>query len=134
MKEFATVESTQGEFAIVTVKRSTACGDSCETCPSRCNTRSNKIKVRNPIGAVLGDRVVIEMETSKVLKSAFLVYILPLIMFFVGYIIGEVYKMSETKSVICALSLFTLTYIILSLIDRVRKYNCTTSIVEVVER
>lgn len=42
----------------------------------------------NPIGAEKGDIVVIESESSVVLKAAALVYLLPLALFLIGYLVS----------------------------------------------
>ena len=44
--------------------------------------------VQNPIGAKPGDLVVIESQTGPVLKAAAVLYMLPLVLFFPGYILG----------------------------------------------
>ena len=43
----------------------------------------------NAIGAQPGDAVVVESDTGTVLKGAMLLYVLPLITFLTGYIVGE---------------------------------------------
>ena len=133
MKEYAIVESTFSEYAVVSVKRSTACGDSCAVCPAKCNTRSNKITVKNLAGASAGDKVVIEMLTSTILKSAFLVYIFPLIMLFLGYFVGEYKGFSQNLSVVFSLAMFLLTFLLLYLYDKVRKNHYTAIITEIIE-
>ena len=44
---------------------------------------------RNHTDAGIGDRVLIEGETGRVLGLAALVYMLPLVLFFIGYAIGN---------------------------------------------
>lgn len=43
----------------------------------------------NPIGACPGDSVVVESDSGTVLKGAMLLYVVPLITFLAGYILGE---------------------------------------------
>ena len=43
---------------------------------------------RNPIGARAGDLVVIQSETGPVLMGAAVLYMLPLVLFFLGYALG----------------------------------------------
>ena len=134
MREIGVVESTNGAIAIVSVKRSTACGDSCATCSSQCNFRGNKITVGNRIGAMPGDLVAIEMKTSTVLKSAFLVYILPILVLFAGYFITEHKTGSETKSLITGLLAFGITFIFLVFWDKINKEKFMTSITKIIEK
>lgn len=48
------------------------------------------VTARNRAQAEVGERVLIEGESSQVLGLAVLVYVLPLILFFVGYVLGSV--------------------------------------------
>ena len=43
---------------------------------------------RNPIGARPGDTVTVESATGPVLKAAAVLYMLPLVLFIVGYLVG----------------------------------------------
>ena len=43
----------------------------------------------NPIGAKAGELVVISSETSSVLAAAAVLYILPILLFFLGFLLGE---------------------------------------------
>ena len=43
---------------------------------------------RNPIGARPGDLVTVESATGPVLKAAAVLYVLPLVLFFLGYYLG----------------------------------------------
>ncbi len=134
MREVGVVESTNGTIAVVSVKRSTACGDSCATCSSQCKVKGNKITVGNKIGAMPGDKVEIEMKTATVLKSAFLVYIFPIFMFFLGYFVTEYKTRSENKSLIAGLLVFAVTFIFLLIWDKVNKEKFVTSITEIIEK
>lgn len=79
----------------VETSRASACGG----CSSKegCGTSSfsrllgNKasfFKVQNPIGAALGERVVIGMEEAALLKSSLLVYLVPLAFLLAGAMLG----------------------------------------------
>ena len=43
----------------------------------------------NPIGAGVGDLVKVESASAPVLKAAAVLYLLPLVLFFLGYFLGE---------------------------------------------
>jgi sigma-E factor negative regulatory protein RseC len=49
---------------------------------------------RNPIGAKPGDLVTVNADSAPVLKAAAVLYILPLVLFFVGYIGGAFVNLS----------------------------------------
>lgn len=134
MKEIGMVESTNGNLAVVSVKRSTACGDSCATCSAQCNMRGNKITAKNKAGAMVGDLVTIEMKTSTVLKSAFMVYILPLLMLFLGYFYAEYKTGDETLSLITSLGAFAVTFIFLLIWDKINKNKFVITITDIIEK
>jgi sigma-E factor negative regulatory protein RseC len=100
------VNSTTAE---VTVLRGTACGGNCSSCGGTCNYK-NQINTLalNKIAAAVGDKVTVESRTSKVLGAAVLVYILPLVLFFVGYTISILLSLDETPSIIISLVCFFL--------------------------
>lgn len=70
--------------------RESACSGDCHKC-SGCGAQSETmiLTVHNPIGAKAGDMVVIESATGPVLKAAAMLYILPVVLFLLGYLVGE---------------------------------------------
>ena len=93
MTEEGIVKSVNNGFCEVVVRRKTACGDNCANCGGGCRLNFQSVAARNDIGAEAGDCVIIEMDSGKVLISAFLVYILPLLVFVSSYfIIGSFSK------------------------------------------
>ncbi len=86
MISIGVVESTNGEKAMVGLTRHTACGE-CGACQMGKENLNRRVEALNPLGAKVGDRVTMEMEDQKVLKAAFIVYIIPLIVLIVGMIL-----------------------------------------------
>lgn len=72
--------------------RESACSGDCHKC-SGCGAAKEAIVVeaRNAIGAQVGDLVKIEAESGPVLKAAVVMYMVPMILFFVGYAIGAIW-------------------------------------------
>lgn len=72
--------------------RESACSGDCHKC-SGCGAAKEAIvlEARNAIGAKVGDLVKIEAESGPVLKAAMVMYMVPMILFFVGYAIGAVW-------------------------------------------
>lgn len=66
--------------------RQSACSGDCHQCAG-CGAVQEKmlLTVRNPIGAQPGDMVVIRSDSRSVLAAAAILYLLPLVLFFVGY-------------------------------------------------
>jgi len=69
--------------------------EACDSCASKgaCHTmgggKEMEVAVLNPIGARVGDRVVIKLGTSPFLKATFLVYMFPVLLLVVGAAAGE---------------------------------------------
>lgn len=70
--------------------RESACSGDCHKC-SGCGAAQQTmlLTVKNPIGARPGDLVVVSSESKSVLKAAAVLYMLPLLLFLVGYLLGE---------------------------------------------
>lgn len=99
----------EGGDAVVETSRVSACG-SCSSSQS-CGTTSlsqllgakiNSFKVLNPVGADVGDRVVIGVEESVLLKSSTILYVLPLVCLLAGAVIGDVLAQVSMKDVYSA--------------------------------
>ena len=77
--------------AVVVHVRESACSGDCHKCGG-CGAAKETIllKAENPIGAVRGDLVKLESATGPVLKAAAVLYLLPMLLFFVGYFAGDV--------------------------------------------
>lgn len=73
------------ETAEVVVTRGTACGGSCGSCEACVFENEIKTEARNNISAFPGQKVLLETESRKFYKAAFMVYILPFVFFFLGY-------------------------------------------------
>ena len=76
-------------MATVVHIRESACSGDCHKC-SGCGAAKEAILLdaRNPIGAKPGDLVHVEAASGPVLKAALVMYMLPMVFFFVGYAIG----------------------------------------------
>ena len=90
MQQLVRVRQTHedGTATVIHVRES-ACSGDCHKC-SGCGAAKEAIllEAKNPIGAKLGDLVIIESETGPVLKAAAILYIMPLLLFLAGYIAG----------------------------------------------
>ncbi|HUT44071.1 MAG TPA: SoxR reducing system RseC family protein [Desulfobacterales bacterium] len=67
----------------------------CETCSAKssCNVVENgkemEVEAINEAGAQVGDRIIISIETSSLLKASFLLYIFPILLMIAGAVIGQ---------------------------------------------
>lgn len=80
------------DMAEIEVTRRSACGHDCAKCGGcgGLETQTLYVTARNRAKADVGERVLIEGETGQVLGLAMLVYVLPIVLFFVGYALGSV--------------------------------------------
>ena len=93
MRQTVTVLSVGAGTARVAYDRPTACHNDCSHCEGGCGATAAKERVvvtaENPIGAGPGDRVIMEADSRAVYSAVFLVYVLPVVLFFTGYFGGE---------------------------------------------
>lgn len=109
--------------AMVIHVRESACSGDCHKC-SGCGAAKEAVlfTADNPIGAKRGDLVKVESDTGTVLKAAVVLYVLPLVLFFLGYYIGDV--LWSLGALIACLG-FVLGVVIIVIYDRkvVKKKN-----------
>lgn len=90
MQQLVRVRQTHEDgIATVVHIRESACSGDCHKC-SGCGAAKEAIllEAKNPIGAKMGDLVIIESESGPVLKAAAVMYMLPMVFFFAGYALG----------------------------------------------
>ena len=87
MTQIATVEKIlPGGMAEISVPRKSACGHDCEECAG-CGVSGASVRAvaRNDARAEVGQKVVVESSTKNLLGVMLLVYLLPIMLFLVGY-------------------------------------------------
>jgi sigma-E factor negative regulatory protein RseC len=105
----------EGMAEVVRVRES-ACSGDCHKCAG-CGAASQTMifTAYNPIGASVGDKVIVESDTATVLRGAVLLYVVPLVTFLVGYILGE---HVWGKGILCSIAGFVLGMLPIKLYDR----------------
>lgn len=91
MEQLVRVRDTfEDGTAMVIHVRESACSGDCHKC-SGCGAAKETvlIKAKNPIGAKRGDLVKLESATGPVLKAAAVLYMIPMVLFFAGYFLGD---------------------------------------------
>lgn len=75
----------------VVILRQSACSGDCHKCAG-CGAVEQKVLLdaHNPIGASIGDTVTVRTESGPVLAGAAILYLLPVVLFFAGYLLGAV--------------------------------------------
>ena len=87
MTQIATVEKVfHNGTAEISVPRKSACGHDCEECAG-CGVSGTSVYAiaQNPIHAQVGQKVVVESSSKKLLGLMLIVYMLPFALFLLGY-------------------------------------------------
>lgn len=91
MEQLVRVKETFDDgTALVVHIRESACSGDCHKC-SGCGAAKEAVifSAVNHIGASRGDLVKVESATGPVLKAAVVLYVIPLVLFFLGYYAGS---------------------------------------------
>ncbi len=101
----------------VAVDRETACSGNCANCLG-CPDTTRVIEAKNPIGAGVGDDVVIGTDTSAVLTAAFFVYLLPLLLIFGVCILADAYLKNAALTTVLVLLAVVVWMAVIRLLNR----------------
>ena len=92
MQTKATVISTEGEFAVIKTERTSACegchkatDGGCSVCSMLGSDKVLCTRALNKVEAKVGDTVMVESRTGRMLMYAALVFLLPLILALAGW-------------------------------------------------
>ena len=130
MRETGIVIEASDKICRVSVKRKSACGENCASCKATCNAGEHICEVKNSVGAKIGDGVIIETESRKVLKSAFLVYILPILAFLTVYGVADM-KFSGPISATLAVVSMAMIFVLMRMYDKRHKDELLPEITEI---
>ena len=87
-------------MAEVAVRRTTACGGNCGSCESCVFQNELKTPAINTAQAAPGQKVLIESQSSRIFKAAFLVYVMPLLTFLLGYLLSVLLGLGESLQIV----------------------------------
>lgn len=87
------------DFAEIEVQRQSACGHDCASCGG-CGAPQERIQAvaKNQVNAKVGDIVTIEGENREIMRMAAVVYTIPLILFFVFFVLASLCGLGEGVS------------------------------------
>ncbi len=118
------IEVVDRKTAKLKMQRHSACA-SCGKCATTSEKKDIIVEVDNTIGAQVGDKVKVNMETVNVLKAAAIVYIVPLVALLVGtigtYFVLDLLKINtniETISGAIGLVSMLISFLILKMNDK----------------
>ncbi len=125
-----TVISVLGESAKVLIRKTSACSHDCSEC-SACTAPTFETTVSNPIGACIGDRVVIEARSSRILAISLLVYILPVFLLIAAAIACEAFSLGALEAVPIFVIMIALWVIAIKLTNK--KVHTANTIVDILK-
>lgn len=89
IEEHGVIIEEKGAAVMIKAERTT----SCEGCSSKtlCHSSgaSQLIEADNPVGAKVGDHVVFTVGAGSVLKAGLILYLVPVIAFIIGVVLGQ---------------------------------------------
>lgn len=96
------IDSLTAEIAVA---RQSACGGNCHACGGTCASKSRMtVTAINKAAAAVGDRVVVSSKSAHIIGITLLVYIVPLVLFFIGYAAAALAGLGEKLSIIISLT------------------------------
>ncbi len=142
MKTRATVTSiTDPTHALIEVKRKSACsgcssshGKKCEHCELILGDDRIKCKVRNELGASVGDEVIIASESKGVIFNAFVVFLFPLLVCCIGSTVTYFITHSDKLCAVCFLLCLALSYTAVFIYSKLRVKQTDITITEIVKK
>lgn len=111
------------DMAEVAVTRMTACGGNCGSCESCLLQSEVKTLAKNSAAAQPGQRVLIESRSSAVFGAVFLVYVMPLVCFLIGYGAAYLAGLREGLCILCSFLGLAVGAALLVLSQRHKKKN-----------
>jgi len=111
MDNVGRIEKIDGNKAVISVKRVSACGDNCKSCSSACKVNSviveTDIDTNDDIN--VGDYVEIKAENEVMLKHILVLYGLPFLLMIITVMVFQLLLNGPNKDIISAVaSLFSL--------------------------
>ncbi len=120
-QEAIVVKLLPQDMAEVAVTRMTACGGNCGSCESCMLQSEVRTLAKNRAAAQPGQRVLIESRSSAVFGAIFLVYVMPLLCFLIGYGAAYLAGAREGLCILCSFIGLAVGALILVLSQRRRK-------------
>ena len=117
MQEVAKVISVDGQTAKVSVDKKDECSK-CGMCIFPKNAKALEFEVNNSIGAKQGDTVLMEIQESGKLTALILVFLVPILLILVSFVLAEYVIHSEMWILWLSLISVALWFCVLPIIDK----------------
>ena len=120
MEEIGKVVVNKDESAIVKIERHSACSKCNKKCELAEDNKNDEmlVEVDNPVEAVEGQLVSLEMADKNLTLSALLIYLFPLVSLVLGYFVGSylVPLQGEISGILGAISFFGISALLIKII------------------
>lgn len=134
MEIVGTVISVDKNLAVISVKRTSACGENCANCKSVCQATTVQATAENKAGARVGDIVKVESSTKDVLRAAVVLYILPVLVAIIAAVISYAYKLGDIIAILISVISFFVSFIFTKCFEKnLTPKSYITKIIKVVE-
>ena len=107
------IKNLPDAMAEVAVTRGTACGSNCGNCEACIYANELHTVAYNKINASPGQHVIIETKNAPIFKAEFFVYILPLVLMIIGYLVPSKFGLGEGVCVIISFLMLAVSAVIL---------------------
>lgn len=111
----------------------------CKSCGACAGNNNLIVAVNNTVGAKVGDKVCIQMPKDNILPSIYIVYIQPLLLVFMGAIIGYIISVYAHKSatgfeIVFGSIFFAISIIFIKVVDNKasKKKNNLATIIKII--
>lgn len=104
MNQVGKIEQINGAKAIVSVKRASACGDSCNNCGGSCTQNSIRIETDVTGDYKVGDYVEITTGSETMLKHVLVLFGVPLLIMLIVIVTIQLVSDSPGKDIISGIS------------------------------
>lgn len=118
MESVGTVVSIDKDMAVVNVRRVSACGENCASCKGGCVSTTLTTKVYNKEGAKVGDVVKIESNSNELVRAAFFLYIVPVIIGIIASVASYAMKMSDIFVILVFLVSFFASFLLVKYFEK----------------
>ena len=121
MLETGKVIKVYDDIAEVNFKRKSSC-DKCKVCSLE-DSGTVSIKLKNEIGAKIGDIVEVGISDKRLTQSNWIVFGIPLLVLLIGMIVANVLKLKELHSILIGAGSLVLGFVIVFVIDKIIAKN-----------
>lgn len=124
MEQIGVVIKTEKNHALVSVNRTSACGENCAHCKGGCVPSKVTAQVQNQIGASVGDIVKIESDSKDVIKAAVFLYLMPCILAIFGAVLTSIYTPNPWAPAAAAIFILLLSFFVIRKFDKLLAPVC----------